>query len=145
MQQVERVGVTAGQRLESREVDAARERRECAQQPLLRLAEQLVRRRDAGAQGALAGVLGTLPPGGQVEGAVQALAHRPHRHHRDLSGGQLDAEGQPVQPAQHLHEVGGVPGLEVVVVGAPPGVLDEGADAGMAAQRVEVGDLARHR
>ena len=144
MQQVERVAVPVGQRLHSREVDAAGERGQRTQQPLLVLVEQLVRRRDAGPERALPRVLGSTPPRGEVEGTVEPLTHCAQGHHGDLPGGELDAERQPVEAAQHLDQVGGIVGPDLEPGGTPSRVLDEGSHSRLPTQRVEVGDLPRY-
>ncbi len=80
----------------------------------------------------------------EVERPVQAVADRAQRHHGHLPGGQLDPEREPVQPAQHLHDVGGILGGQLEVGPASPGVLDERADPRLPAQRLEVGAVPGH-
>ena len=76
-----------------------------------------------------------LPAGGEVERPVEALADRAQRHHRHLPRRQLDPERQPVQPAQHLDQVGGVLRGQLEVGPPAAGVLDERAHAGLPPQR----------
>ena len=90
-----------------------------------------VRRADRRAQRALPVVAG----GGQVQGAVEPLADGVQRHHGDLTGGQLDAERQSVEAAQHLDQVRDVSVGHVVARVPAAGVLEERAYAGLSPQR----------
>ena len=85
-----------------------------------------------------------LPAGGEVERPVQPVAHGAQRHHRHLSGRQLDPERQPVQAAQHLHDVRGILRGQLEVGPASPGVLDERADPRLPAQGLEVRPFPGH-
>ena len=83
---------------------------------------------------------GPCTSGRQVERAVEPLADGAQRHHRDLPRGELDAQRQPVEPAQHLDEVRRLRRpRQLVARRRRAGVLDERAHAGLPPQCVEVG------
>ena len=105
--------------------EAPDEHRQRAEQAAIGLLEQVVAPLDGPAQGLLPGRQVASAADEQREPAVQAVEEGRRREQLDAGSGELEGQGQPVQPAADGRHVGAVGGGEGEAVGHRPGPGDE--------------------
>ena len=119
------------------DADPVVEHREPGERPLLRGAEQVPRPRDHRGQGLVPRRRGAVAAAEHGEPVVEPLAELLERHRPDPRGGELDRQGQPVEPGHHVvDEVG-------VEVGVGSGGRGPSYEQGGAVGRRRAGRAAR--